>query len=68
VLIVVERALRYQALVEAKQRYEHSLEDTVKTEPWSLLAERQPQFHAGIPVHQLSRDAEVSAKALRLGM
>lgn len=31
VLIVVERALRYQALVEAKQRYEHSLEETVKT-------------------------------------
>lgn len=30
VLIVVERALRYQALVEAKQRYEQSLEESVR--------------------------------------
>ena len=30
VLIVVERALRYQGLVEAKQRYEQSLEESVR--------------------------------------
>ena len=30
VLIVVERALRYQGLVEAKQRYETSLEESVR--------------------------------------
>ena len=38
VLMVVERSLRYQALVAAKQRYEESLEETVKIRTTELRA------------------------------
>jgi response regulator RpfG family c-di-GMP phosphodiesterase len=38
VLMVVERSLRYQALVAAKQRYEESLEETVRSRTSELRA------------------------------